>query len=90
MLPLAQLPEPLPELRLESAIQGEQLQIGSQELQSTWRWEGRRDQPPQKLWLPLDLLEVPRSLPGPPGGSPQVRDARCLVEPRISKILTKS
>ena len=57
MLPLAQLPEPLPELRLESAIQGEQLQIGSQELQSTWRWEGRRDQPPQKLWLPLDLLE---------------------------------
>ena len=57
MLPLAQLPEPLPELRLESAIQGEQLQIGSQELQSTWHWEGRRDQPPQKLWLPLDLLE---------------------------------
>ena len=52
MLPLAQLPEPLPELRLESAIQGEQLQIGSQELQSTWRWEGRRDQSPQKLQLP--------------------------------------
>ena len=57
MLPLAQLPEPLPELRLESSIQGEQLQIGSQELQSNWRWVGRRDQPPQQLWLPLDLLE---------------------------------
>ena len=56
MLPLAQLPEPLPELRLESSIQGEQLQIGSQELQSNWRWVGRRDQPPQQLWLPLDLL----------------------------------
>lgn len=57
MLPVAQLPEPLPELRLESSIQGEQLQIGSQELQSNWRWVGRRDQPPQQLWLPLDLLE---------------------------------
>ena len=57
MLPHAQLPEPLPELRLESSIQGEQLQIGSQLLRGTWRWEGRRDQPPQRLWLPLDLLE---------------------------------
>ena len=57
MFPLAQPPEPLPELRLESSIQGEQLKIGSQELRSTWRWEGRRDQPPQQLWLPLDLLE---------------------------------
>ena len=57
MLPLAQLPEPLPELRLESSIKGEQLQIGSRELRSTWRWVGRRDQPPQQLWLPLDLLE---------------------------------
>ena len=57
MLPHAQLPEPLPELRLESSIQGEQLQIGSQLLPGTWRWEGRRDQPPQRLWLPLDLLE---------------------------------
>ncbi|MFL2498014.1 MAG: hypothetical protein ACJ0GQ_09325 [Parasynechococcus sp.] len=57
MLPIAQLPEPLPELRLAPSQQGQQLRIDGEELRSSWSWEGLNRSQPDQLWLPLELLE---------------------------------
>jgi len=57
MLPIAQLPEPLPELRLAPSQQGQQLRIDGEELRSSYSWEGLNRSQPDQLWLPLELLE---------------------------------
>ena len=57
MLPLPPLPEPLPELRQGPSVNGERMLIGGQKLRSSWSWQGSTPGRPEKLWLPLDLLE---------------------------------
>ena len=57
MLPLPPLPEPVPELRPMSAIEGERLLIGGRQVESPWRWQSTHPTRPDQLWLPLDLLE---------------------------------
>ena len=57
MLPFAQLPEPLPEVRSAASRSGDRIVIAGQRLAGTWQWQGPRDDQPEALWLPLDLLE---------------------------------
>ena len=57
MLPLAQLPEPLPEVRSAASRSGDRIVIAGQRLSGGWQWQGQRDDLPEELWLPLDLLE---------------------------------
>ncbi len=57
MLPFAQLPEPLPEVRSAASRSGERIVIAGQRLTGAWQWQGPRDDQPEALWLPLDLLE---------------------------------
>ena len=57
MLPLAQLPEPLPEVRSAANRSGDRIVIAGQRLSGGWQWQGQRDDLPEELWLPLDLLE---------------------------------
>ena len=57
MLPLPPLPEPVPELRPSSALEGERLLIAGRQVESPWRWQGTHPTRPDQLWLPLDLLE---------------------------------
>ena len=57
MLPLPPLPEPVPELRPNSALEGERLLIAGRQVESPWRWQGTHPTRPDQLWLPLDLLE---------------------------------
>ena len=57
MLPFAQLPEPLPEVRSAASRSGDRIVIAGQRLTGTWQWQGPRDDQPEALWLPLDLLE---------------------------------
>ena len=57
MLPLAQLPEPPPEVRFAASRSGNRIVIAGQRLSGGWQWQGQRDDQPDELWLPLDLLE---------------------------------
>ena len=57
MLPLAQLPEPPPEVRFAASRSGNRIVIAGQRLSGGWQWQGQRDDQPEELWLPLDLLE---------------------------------
>ncbi|WP_186484775.1 phosphodiester glycosidase family protein [Synechococcus sp. A15-127] len=57
MLPLAQLPEPPPEVRFAASRSGNRILIAGQRLSGGWQWQGQRDDQPDELWLPLDLLE---------------------------------
>jgi hypothetical protein len=57
MLPFAQLPEPPPEVRSVASRSGDRIMIAGQRLSGAWLWQGPRDDQPEELWLPLDLLE---------------------------------
>ena len=57
MLPLPQLPEPLPELRLGPPVSGKQVFISGRKLRSSWSWRGNNRVRPTQLWLPPNLLE---------------------------------
>ena len=58
MLPIAQLPTPLPELRSADAVSGDRIQINGQPVSAGWFWQGENARRPDRLWLPLDLLEA--------------------------------
>ena len=57
MLPVVQLPSPPPILREIINNQGSKVLVDSQEFKKGWEWQGQNTQYPEKLWLPLDLLE---------------------------------
>ena len=58
MLLIAQLPPPLPELRSSEMIRGDRIAIEGQQLNASWAWQGRSSSQPERLWLPLNLLEA--------------------------------
>ena len=58
MLLIAQLPPPLPELRNSEVISGNRISIEGQGLSADWAWQGRSASRPERLWLPLNLLEA--------------------------------
>ena len=57
MLLIAQLPPPLPELRSAETQSGDRIVIGGQTVSAPWLWQGRNQEQPERLWLPMDLLE---------------------------------
>ena len=56
MLAFAPLPAPPPELRPVPNQSGEEVLIGRERSKAVWLWRGS-DADPEKLWLPLELLE---------------------------------
>ena len=58
MLLIAQLPPPLPELRSSEVISGDRISIEGVGVSAAWAWQGRSASRPQRLWLPLNLLEA--------------------------------
>ena len=58
MLLIAQLPPPLPELRSSEVISGDRMSIEGQRLDASWAWQGRSSSRPERLWLPLNVLEA--------------------------------
>jgi len=58
MLLIAQLPPPLPELRAGDAVRGDRITVEGQRNSAVWLWQGRSTSRPERLWLPLNLLEA--------------------------------
>ena len=57
MFPTAQFPPPLPELRTSDMVRGDRIDIDGQRVTAEWAWQGSGPTGPERLWLPLDLLE---------------------------------